>query len=103
MSSSLMMQREKLRRASVDETESPLHVKTEPGPKAAARVSVRRSAVAQTPRDQGAGLGDIELRATGLDFDEGMVYAGRPSVFGRGQVAAGNSRNLTLGDEDRGW
>ena len=53
----------------------------------AARKSVRRSAVAQTPRDQETGLGDIELRETGLDFDESHVYAGRPSVFSGAQVA----------------
>ena len=48
--------------------------------------------MAQTPRGQETGLGDIELRETGLDFDEGMVYAGRPSVFA--------SRQFTLGSDE---
>ena len=59
--------------------------------------------MAQTPRGQETGLGDIELRETGLDFDEGMVYAGRPSVFKGGQVGVRNARNFTLGnDQDEG-
>ena len=80
-----------------DETESPLHEATKPDPpKASARKSVRKSAVAQTPRDQETGLGDIELRETGLDFDESDVYRRRPSEFSGGQVAAKGDRNFTL-------
>ena len=83
-----------------DETESPLHEATKPDPPKAARASVRKSAVAQTPRDQETGLGDIELRETGLDFDESYVYRGRPSEFSGGQVAAKGGRNFTLGDDE---
>ncbi len=45
------------------------------------------------------GLGDIELRETGLDFDESAVYPARPSEFGGGQVAARDDR-LTLGTDE---
>ena len=62
--------------------------------------SVRRSAVAQTPRDQETGLGDIELREAGLHFDESAVYPARPSVFSGNQVAARDGRNLTLGSDE---
>ena len=51
----------------------------------------------QTPRDQEMGLGDIELRETGLDFDESHVYPARPSTFGGGLLAA---RRLTLGTDE---
>ena len=94
----VVLRREKLRRASAakmpEETESPLHELAKPDPKPA---SVRRSAVAQTPRDQEMGLGDIELRETGLDFDESHVYPARPSTFGGGLLAA---RRLTLGTDE---
>ena len=79
-----------------NETESPLHEATKPDPPKAARASIRKSAVAQTPRDQETGLGDIELRETGLDFDESDVYRRRPSEFSGGQAAAKGDRNLTL-------
>ena len=100
----VVLRREKLRRASAakapDETESPLHELAKPDPPPAARASVRRSAVAQTPRDQETGLGDIELREAGLHFDESAVYPARPSVFSGNQVAARGGRNLTLGSDE---
>ena len=65
--------------------------------------ALRRSlAVAPKPRDQDAELGDIELRETSLDFDESQVYAGRPSDFNGGQVAAAAARSVTLGDDGEG-
>ena len=83
-----------------DETESPLHEATKPDPPKAARASIRKSAVAQTPRDQETGLGDIELREAVPDFDERHVYAGRPSVFSGEQVAGRGARNFTLGNDE---